>query len=505
METRQLPLPFASRASMLPADALFWYAEEVAPQVRPQIAGLLVMDRSPDRQCFRTSVKQLVACLPRLRQRVMESPLRLSWPEWQDDSSFDLDYHLRTVALPRPGTHRQLLEFASAAFADPFDRFRPLWKAYLIEGLEGHRAACLFKLHHSIIDGVGSVSFFEALTQPQRDDVARGPQRRPITCHPRPGSVAPQAGWGAAFETAVRIAANPVGTARQFVKAAGSLSSMISEFTGKADKDPLAADCTGLGRRLEVVSLSMPRMQRIKEALGVTLNDLVLAAVAGAVGRYHDHCRVHVEELQCVVPMNLRQAGRRDEPGNRLGIFFVTLPVGERDPLVRLRMIRQQTTTAKGDGRGSSLPVLMEALRFIPGRVLRALADSVNGRIGLICTNVPGPSAQRYLAGAKIEAIYPFVSVMFGMPLTIALLSYGDSYAVGIATDPTAISLPRLLHRYVEEAVEEIEHRTFPAHAERARPRWARRAVGLDASTEPKAPTDTSPVANPIFHGATAA
>ena len=219
-----------------------------------------------------------------------------------------------------------------------------------------------------------------------------------------------------------------------------------------------------------MMPLSLPRMQGIKNALGVSLNDLVLTAVAGAVGRYHVRCGAPLEELECVVPMNLRQAHERELPGNRIGLFVVPLPVGEPDPLQRLKKICSQTTAAKTNGGGSASQFLLQALPFIPGVAFRAASQALRGKIGLICTNVPGPRTLRYLDGAKVDAIYPFLPAMFGIPLTVALLSYGDTYAVGIDTDDAAITRPELLSRYFGDAVDEIERRALPQHNGHARP-----------------------------------
>ena len=167
-----------------------------------------------------------------------------------------------------------------------------------------------------------------------------------------------------------------------------------------------------------------------------------------------------------------------------MGAFNVALPVGEPDPLVRLARIRRQTGAAKSDRRGAAYPLLMRALAFMPGFAYRLLAQTVTGRINLICTNVPGPPAQRYLAGAKIDAIYPFAPVALGTPLSIALLSYGDTYGVGIDTDPAAIPDPELLSRYLAAAVDEIEDRAVP-HAIRTQPKRLKR-VPLRASAHSK-------------------
>jgi WS/DGAT/MGAT family acyltransferase len=407
-----------------------------------------------------------------LRQRVVEAPLRLGLPEWEDDPHFELAYHARDVVLPEPGSDQQLFEFASVVFATPLDHQRPLWEAYLIEGLQSGRTACFFKVHHSVMDGVASMAGFEALTQGHRAEPVRVPRAAPLL-PPRPPAVrvarlARDLLWnatdaiGATLRLGVHAALHPDEAADGVMRTLRGLRGFFRDLSAPAIHDPLADPSTGIGRRLDGMTLPLPRLRRLKDALGVTLNDVALTVLAGAVGRYHDHRGVHVDELHCMVPINLRQERERDALGNRVGMCNVTLPVGESDPLIRLDIIRAQTAAAKSDRRGASYPLVMRAMAFMPSFAFRLLAQSITGRINLICTNVPGPPTTRYLAGAKIEVMYPFAPVAVGTPLSVALLSYSDVCGIGIDTDPAAIPDPELLHRYLAAEVEELERRARP-------------------------------------------
>jgi hypothetical protein len=202
-----------------------------------------------------------------------------------------------------------------------------------------------------------------------------------------------------------------------------------------------------------------------------------LTALSGAVGRYHAHRHAAVAELHCMVPMSLRQSDERQALGNRVGAFNVALPVGEPDPLERLARIRRQTGAAKGDRRGAYYPLLTQVLAVMPSFVYRLLAQSATRQINLICTNMPGPPARRYLAGATVECIYPFAPVALGVPLSIALLSYGGTYGIGIDTDPAAIPDVELLHRYLATAIDEIERCALPSAIRTRARRPSRRAV----------------------------
>jgi diacylglycerol O-acyltransferase len=488
--THRFHYPLQLNSRMLPSDALFWYVEDATPELRPLVAAVMILDRRPDHDRLRTAVERWVARLPRLRQRVVEAPLRLGLPEWEDDPHFDLDYHAREVILPEPATERHLLDFVGAVFSTPLDHLRPLWEAYLIEGLDEGRAACFFKVHHSVMDGVGSLAIFDALTQAHRAE----PVRVPRHLSPRPPSpatvrlarlvrdVAANAatGVGAAAVASVRAAFRPGEMINQMERTVRGVRGMITDLTAPGIRDPLAQASTGIGRRLDAMTLSLPRLRRIKDALGVTLNDIVLTAASGAVGRYHVYRKVQVDELHCMVPMNLRQTDEREALGNRVGAFNVALPVGESDPLLRLARIQRQTSAAKSDRRGAAWPLMMRVMASLPGFAYRLLAQTVTGRVNLICTNIPGPPVQRYLAGAKIEVMYPFAPVAVGTPLSIALLSYGDTYGVGVDTDPAAIPDPELLTRYLAASFDEIEDRASPRprqkepkHTKRLRPKTA--------------------------------
>lgn len=486
----QVRYPIRLRPRMLPSDAFFWYAEEAIPELRPQVGALLMLDRAPDRSRFHAAIQRLTLWIPRLRERVGESPLPFGLPEWEEDPAFELDYHVRDVALPEPATLRHLLEFAGAVFATPLDPLRPLWEAYLIEGLEQNRAALFFKGHHCLVDGVGSLALFEALTQAHRSEPVRfprAPQARPPS-HPAErwlrslryeardlGSdlaATAESAWGALMQPVQSIASG--------VRMLLGVRGMARDLMPTVIRDPLAQRCTGIGRRLDALELSLPRMQLIREAVDATLNELVLAVLAGALGRYYEERGCPVDELHCIVPVNLRREDEIRELGNRVGVFSVLLPVGVRDPLLRLEIVRKQSRAARSEQRGTSYPILLQLVRFAPGFVFRALARNAAGRVNLICTNVPGPRMERFLAGAKVEAIYPFAPVMLRTPLSLALLSYADRYELGIDTDPGAIPDPRRLHRLLDGAVAEIEQRVLPRR--KAQPQRNRRRRGKAVS-----------------------
>ena len=457
---------------MTPSDALFWYAESALPNLRPLIGGLYILDRTPDAAAIAASFEVAMKAVPRLRQRVVEVPLNLGLPQWIEDEHFDRSYHLRHISLPAAGGIRELLDLCGKLFAAPLDRERPLWDATLVDGLEGGRAALLMRTHHAVVDGVGSIAILNAMTRAARDEQAPHVVRRRKPKRAESMTV----GFGALAHLAadnltaagrtltsaaaipMQMAADPEATLDRIQRALRGLKGVVADASHPLIPDPLLKHSTsGLSRRFDVMQVPIDRLRRIKEPLDATLNDVVLAALAGCIHAYHRRRRVRAEVLNCMVPMSLRGGDDRDGLGNRVGMFSILLPVGEKDPAVRLARIIEQTHRAKSDKRSATYPMLMELLSLVPGVAFRYLAKQALGRVNLVCTNVPGIAERRYLAGAEIEALYPLVAIVEGTPLVMALLSYAGSMNVGIDTDPEAIPDPHRLGEMFAKAIDELE------------------------------------------------
>jgi WS/DGAT/MGAT family acyltransferase len=219
-------------------------------------------------------------------------------------------------------------------------------------------------------------------------------------------------------------------------------------------RDPLAQASGGLSRQLDTLEIPLERLDRIREPLGVTLNDLLLAAVTGMLAAYHRERGVSVRALRCLVPMNLRGRDARDELGNRVGLISVWLPLAERNPARRLRALERQTRTAKRDRRGAASPFLMEAVALLPGVAFRWLARHSLGRVNAVCTNIRGPHEACQLAGQRVSGLFPFAPVVEGTPLAVAALSYAGMLEVGIDTDRECIRDPERIGELLEAELE---------------------------------------------------
>ncbi|MFN8642935.1 MAG: WS/DGAT domain-containing protein [Candidatus Binatia bacterium] len=406
----------------------------------------------------------------------MEAPLHVGLPEWIDDLHFDAGYHVRHISLPPPGAQRELLDLAATLPPSSSTASGPLWEAYWIDGWS--RAP------------PGGVLLQAAPLGGRRrrlDGAVAGPHpaepRRAAAAHRhRPARPAAGAGGEPVEQLATLAADNaaawcawraaPPRRRRRCRAIPARASSRPSAWRGVRGVledlftptvvDPLDRGCSGLSRRFDVMAIPLARLQRLKAKLEVTINDAVLTALAGALGAYHRQRHVHVETLNCMVPINLRSAGEKDQLGNRVGTFTVR-PLAERDLVKRLRLITAQTHAAKSDRRGAAAPLVLQGVALLPGFAMRWIARRSLGRINLACTNVPGLRERRYMAGARVDALYPFASVVEGTPLVVALMSYAGVMHVGFDTDPEAIPDPERIHALYEAALAELSrHASAP-------------------------------------------
>jgi diacylglycerol O-acyltransferase len=469
-QTRDALQPYRLPPRMTPSDALFWYVEIALPAFRPIIAGLYLLDRHPRKGGIEAALKATIRLVPRLRQRVVETPMHLGLPQYVDDEHFDLAYHLRHVSVPKPGRMRALLDLTASLLATPLDRERPLWEAYWIDGLADGRSAFFMKMHHALVDGVGALAITRGLTQRSRKEkppriLSGGGSKRKSTRSAlgRLGQLAfdnARASASLALDAATapaRLLAHPRRSCGQIQATARGLRGVILDATQAPIRDPLAARAAGISRRLDVLEVSMSRLRTIKTPLGGTINDVILTALAGAVGAYHRKRRVQIATLNCLVPMSLRTEEERDALGNRVGMINVALPVGEARPDRRFAAIVTQTRAAKRDVRGGLYPLLASTLTLLPGAAFSWLARQSLGRVNLVCTNIPGVQETLYMAGAKVTAVYPFASPVEGTPLIVALVSYAGRMNIGIDTDPEAIPDPHRLAKLFVESLEELE------------------------------------------------
>jgi diacylglycerol O-acyltransferase len=449
---------------MSSTDAVFWHLDRV-PELRSTIAALVLLDRGPSRARLRQAFADLAAYLPRLRQRVVEVPLNLAPPEWIDDPFFDLDYHLRYVAVSKPGTLTDLLELVSPLYSTPLDRERPLWEAYVIEGLGDGRGALFAKLHHSLTDGIGGTRLVADLL---------GTVGCPPTAVARTVDADAERSTGVAARIwranreriAETVAVGPRAVAsirRGLTRPTRTIAEVQRTVRGACAvaRELLAPRATGplrqrrsFSHRLAVFEMPVAELDAVRARVGATNNDIILTIIAGALHRWHTSHGIEIHALQALVPVSTRHVSDLTT-GNQLALVAVSLPVGEPNPLRRLRVLQGRMGEVKRDQRAWLYSQLARVVSALPLALAMQIGRQQMSRTDVVCTNVPGPTETCRLAGATIQEIYPFAPLAGNHPLALTLYSYRESMWVGLVSDPVVMAdVPHFLD-YLRESFDE--------------------------------------------------
>jgi WS/DGAT/MGAT family acyltransferase len=386
----------------------------------------------------------------RFRQRLAQVPL-LGHPVWVDDARFNLDYHLRHSALPEPGDERQLKRLFGRLMSQKLDEHKPLWEMWFVEGLAGGRFAVITKVHHCMIDGVSGVDLIAMLMDPAVEAEARrveeeGGDARPWLPRPNPtplGLLADEALRRAALPVeAVRAGLGAVSrpgeafdTARDAVDA---LREFVTPGLSGGSRTPLNGDI-GPHRRFDWLRMDIAAVKEVAKKLGGTLNDVVLATVAGAVRSFLEGRGVAVDDLhfRAQVPVNIRAADERGDLGNRVAMLLADLPVAQADPRKRHEAVVATTKHLKSSHQAQGAELLEKIGDWTAKEFLGALVR-ITGRqlaYNVVVTNVPGPPFPVKLLGARMTEIYPLVPLFSNQALGVALFSYDGSLFWGLNSD----------------------------------------------------------------------
>jgi diacylglycerol O-acyltransferase / wax synthase len=413
------------------------------------------------------AIESRLHLVPRYRQRLAFVPLDQGRPVWVDDPHFKVRYHVRHTALPRPGGDAELKRLAGRVFSQALDRSRPLWELWLVEGLSGGRFAVLSKTHHALVDGVSGVDIATVLfdTSPNPHPVA--PPEQEWVARPLPSAA--QLLADALLERAtaptevvrgVRAALRgPRTVAARLGRALGSVGTLAWTGLQAAPPSPFNVRI-GPHRRFTWVRADLARFKAIKDSLGGTVNDVVLAAVAGALGSY---MRLHGQatddvELRAMVPVSIRADIERGALGNRVAAMWAALPVGITDPVARLNTISEEMRALKQSGQAVGAEILTRLSGFAPPTIM-AQAARLQARqrlFNLVVTNVPGPQFPLYLLGRELEAIYPMVPLAENTALGIAILSYNGQLNFGLVADYDALADVETLADELRSSIEEL-------------------------------------------------
>ena len=446
------------------------------------VAGCMIFQgRAP---AYDELVEQIVSRLhlvPRYRQRLAFVPLNQGRPVWVDDPHFNVEFHVRHTALPRPGGVEQLKGLTGRVFSQALDRSRPLWEIWLVEGLSGDRFALLSKTHHSLVDGISGVDIATVLfdTSPEPTPVA--PPEHDWVPRPLPSgaqlladALLERATVPAEIVRGVRATLRgPRSVAGRIGRAVGGVGALAKVGLQVAPSSPLNVRI-GPHRRFTWVKADLQEFKAVKDALGGTVNDVVLAAVAGALGRY---LRLHGEltddvVLRAMVPVSIRADVERGALGNRVAAVWAPLPVGMTDPVQRLLTISNAMDGIKRSGQAVGARVLTELTGFAPPTIM-AQAARLQARqrmFNLVVTNVPGPQFPLYMLGRQLESMFPMVPLAENQALGIAILSYNGALDFGLNGDYDAMGDLETLAEELLASIEELVAASGAAPVTRAHP-----------------------------------
>ena len=434
--------------------------------IHVHVGGTIIVDgKPPSFEDLRRHVSDRLTLVPRFRQKVTKTPLGLSNPVWADDPDFDIDWHVRHVALPSPGSDEQLRELVGRVMSQPLDFARPLWQLYLVEGLKGKRHAVISKTHHALVDGVSAVDVGTIMLDPNKDgtemELSSEPwdpdEPSPELLLVRAASERVRSPLRRARETARGALTMPRETANRVMRTAEG-------FAGLAAGGPSAPRTflnpeIGRDRR---VGFAASRLDEIKAARGsteATVNDVILSVATGALQRtFERRGETLPETLVALVPMSIRRPGEEKDLGNRIATLMVALPMGERDPAARLAGIHAETLRVKGSEQARAASLVIEATGFAPPTLNRVLGAAISRPLtwNLVISNVPGPQLPFYLLGRQVREIYPFVPLSpQGHALSIGIVSYDGGVFFGLVGDRSVLHDIDELSADVETALAE--------------------------------------------------
>lgn len=446
-------------------EALMWNLEK-DPALRSTFLSVSFLDSPPSFDGFRARMVRAVHEIPRLRQRVLPSPARMAPPAWVDDTHFDLDFHVRRIAVPPPGTDRQLLDLAAHEIQDPFDRTRPLWRYTVVEGLSEGRAALLAKMHHTITDGVGGVRLSAMFIDLERD--APDP--------PAPGAIPAaqvadasvqdlrntlahglrrQLGFTRrAATTAVDALLHPGRLPGQAAEAAELARSLVRQtIVTDGARSPLWTGRRSLSRHFEVLSVDLEKLKAVSNALGGTVNDGFVCGVAGGAGAYHRERGVEVDELRVSMPVSTRSD--KSAGGNAFTPTRSLVPAGTKDPVERFSVIQERLDSTKNEPATGFTDAFAGIVNLLPTSMVVNFARQQVETVDFATSNLRGAPWDLFIAGAEILGNHP-MGPTAGTAFNATVLSYRGSLDMGINIDAAAVDDPALLRECIRASFEEL-------------------------------------------------
>lgn len=480
---------------MSDTESLMWRLEK-DPYLSSTFANITILDRAPNMDLLMERMERAAILIPRLRQRVQPAPGNFGNPTWVDDPSFDIKYHVRRFSLAEPGDLRQLLDLVTLIAADPFDRSRPLWQFFIVDGLENGQSAMVQKLHHTVTDGQGGVELSLMYLDLERD-VAPLPPLDPEIVNAARTPVAPDAteALRGAMTDSLRL---PLSILRQVrdvlsdpshlgelgASTSATVKGLVTQLSETdSARSPLWTQ-RSLRRRLETSRVSYHDMRGAAKALGGTLNTAFVTAAAHAAGQYHRQMGAPVESLRASMAISTRT---ESSGANAFTLARMLVPTADMPITERFAAINEILQTTRESSSSTSLDAIAAVSSLMPTSVVTRLARSQAETVDFATSNVRGAGVPLYMAGAKLLANYP-VGPLGGVAFNMTLMSYMGSLDVGINIDEVAVESPELLRDSLNNAFAELARLSPPREAsgaddsdpggdqERIRRRWWRRS-----------------------------
>lgn len=436
---------------------------EANPRTRSGIMGVEILDTTPDWERFRARFENASRKVLRLRQKVVMPTLPTAAPRWVVDPDFNLDFHVRRMRVPAPGTLRDVFDLAEVAMQSPMDITRPLWSATLVEGLEGGRAATILHLSHAVTDGVGSIEMFASIYDLERDpEPARVPPLPiPQDLSPNdlmrqginrlPGAIAGSVlgALGAGARVATKVVRDPMSAVSGVVDYAMSSARVMGQA---AEPSPLLRR-RSLSSRTEAIDIKFSDLHRASKAAGGSINDAYLAGMCGALRRYHEALGIPVQTIPMAVPVNLRS---EDDPagGNRFAGVNLAAPVGIADPAQRIQAVRAEMTSKREERAIDMMGAVAPLLSLLPDTFLESAAGSVVNS-DIQASNVAMYPGDTFIAGAKILRHYG-IGPLPGVAIMAVLISRSGNVSITARYDRAAITDEELFAQCLLDGFDEV-------------------------------------------------
>jgi diacylglycerol O-acyltransferase / wax synthase len=447
-------------------DAVFLYTE--TPDTPLHIGSVSIFDGPMPFEACRDYVASRLPLIPRYRQRVVTPPFHFGHPTWEPDPDFDISNHVYPVEL-KSGTDAELRSFAGKLFSRIMDRNRPLWDIAVISGLTGVRSALICRVHHCLVDGVSGVGLMNILLDPAVQSDPKKHKAWRVPPLPRPAQSLADAMATSLSEMVARVLtaqSESLDVAQALftdgtLRALDQLRRLGPELATPVQPLPFNQPCSA-ARNVAWAEIPMPEVKAIREKLGGTLNDVVLAVLTAAVRRYVELHGVNVRRrtLRLMVPVNLRRPGADNGLGNRVSLLPVSTSLDLRNPAKLLDEIRQRTEALKSARVADWIHLAATWMGMTPVPLQAAVGPLSNllpiPPFHMICTNVPGPQVPLYALGRKMLTYYPYVPIANQMALCCAIQSYNEVLYVGLTGDAVAVPDLARMKQFIDLAFREL-------------------------------------------------